>query len=204
MGRLLLAAMALLAAVIFAPQAAAQPEPPPPATEASPAVVDPSLGETRRRELIDKLKHWEAWYTSASNSYGSAWHIITTLVVVLTAATSLLVALDKATSLKWLAVLMPAAAGLLTTISVQFRIKENWQLREFGRLEIASLLVDAHDLRADDPELRRKANDLLRKALAIDRAQAASFFDMQSQKQERGAQEGRDGRQDDLKTRNPP
>jgi hypothetical protein len=62
-------------------------------------------------------------------------------------------------------------------MSVQFRFKENWQLRERGHLDVIALAIRARELRARDPELRSEVLAIERDLNALDRSQATVFFD---------------------------
>ncbi|MBV9079176.1 MAG: DUF4231 domain-containing protein [Methylobacteriaceae bacterium] len=154
-----------------------QTQAPRPAASPVPASDTTPSGAERRRELIDKLVEWERWYEGQSNLYGGIWNTFTIAAIVLAALTSLFAALGKGEDWKLAMIVMPALAALLTTLIVQFRVRENWKLREIGRLELAELVNEARTLSENDPEIRVKSRELVRKALTIDRAQATAFFE---------------------------
>ena len=176
MGRLVLVIMAIAASLVLGSPSIAQ-DSREPAVRTTTVQASPTEGETRREELISKCRSWEHWYRWWSDIYAALWHAATTAVIVLTALTSLLVALNLGQAYKWQIVSLSAIAGLLTTFSVQFRLKENWQLREMGRLEVLALTVEARSLRASDPDLREKAFAIEQRLINIDRAQAGFFFE---------------------------
>jgi hypothetical protein len=136
-----------------------------------------ALNEERRRDLISKLKLWESWYSEQSRLYAALWNSFTVAILVLTGPTSILVALGTAETRRGLVAILPALAALLASMSVQFRFKENWQLRERGHLDVIALAIRARELRARDPELRSEVLAIERDLNALDRSQATVFFD---------------------------
>jgi hypothetical protein len=136
-----------------------------------------ALNEERRRDLISKLNLWENWYSEQSMLYAALWNSFTVAILVLTGLTSILVALGTAQTRKWFVAMLPAVAALLTSLSVQFRFKETWQLRERGHMDVVALGIKARELRVQDPELRGKVLALERDLNALDRSQATVFFD---------------------------
>jgi hypothetical protein len=136
-----------------------------------------ALNEERRRDLISKLKLWENWYSEQSRLYAALWNSFTVAILVLTGLTSILVALGTAETRRGLVAILPALAALLASMSVQFRFKENWQLRERGHLDVIALAIRARELRARDPELRSEVLAIERDLNALDRSQATVFFD---------------------------
>jgi len=137
------------------------------------------INRERRSELINELRDIQNWYEFWSNTYGLIWNGMTFAVVALTALTSVLIAagFGQAGRGKIVLIALPAIASLLTTLLVQFKIKESWQLRETGSLESARLVLEAKQLSENDADIRGAAYNLRLKAHQIGERQAALFFE---------------------------
>lgn len=136
---------------------------------------------TPRQQLIEQLKVRREWYRQARRLYNTLWNSFTLLIVICTAAASIVAALNygklSSEALQILMVVLPAIASLLSTILVQFRVRENWQLRELGRLDIEELLLEAQRLQdSNDAQTQAAIDKLHARALEISRRQASEFF----------------------------
>jgi hypothetical protein len=154
-----------------------------------------------REESLNYLRTHRNWYVRWTNFNKNLWNLSNVAIMILGAATSILAALNRPGGaqdpLTWtdsLTIAMPALASLLSAILVQWRVYEKWQLREEGRIDLEELLCEAHLIRVDEPEKTlKKAIELRRRAITIERTQANRFFALAPQGSDPRKLEANDG-----------
>ncbi|HVJ42344.1 MAG TPA: hypothetical protein VM639_12645 [Dongiaceae bacterium] len=145
------------------------------------------------RELVIKLKDWRTWYARSVKRYYGAWAVGTLGVIALTSASSLVAALNLPSEYQRpLTIILPALASLVSTALVQFKVFENWHLRESGRLDFEKLIAEAKSLPRDsDPATLEEIRRVFLKAIDIERVQASEYFsNLSALMGEKGEREG--------------
>lgn len=138
-----------------------------------------SSGETKKRDFRDELRKDQKWYRAWKVRFGLLWNVGTLAVMALGAIASLLVLADTTatTEGKILVASLTTASAIITAVLSQFRIRELWQLRENGRLEIMEILDALRLVDVSDPAKAEEALAPLRaRRRELSRQQAQSFF----------------------------
>jgi hypothetical protein len=140
------------------------------------------LFERKSTELRRAALEYHKWFSFWKNFYGICWNTLTLLVIVLSGITSILIAArfgqDEADGSwqRFVLIGMPALATLFGAILAQFRMRESWQLRETGRIEVEEILGRLSFLHPSEPNalesLAVLENDLHRLA----KRQTSDFF----------------------------
>jgi hypothetical protein len=139
--------------------------------------------ETIRLQLLGELEEDYRWYKCWSKFNKYLWNILNMAIIVLGAATSIVVAVSRNQTeaglswTDWVTMAMPALASLASAFLLQWRVYEKWQLREEGRIDLAELICKAYLIPRDKPgEFLARAVRLRRRAVEIERIQARRFF----------------------------
>jgi hypothetical protein len=132
----------------------------------------------QKAELLNALTGHRDWLHWWNQRYQFVWYGATLAVIVLTGLTSIFAALGLAESRRGKAtiIVLPAVATLISTALVQFQIRENWQLRELGRVEFDKFIVEASLLDVNDAAFGEKLLRIHTDALGVQREQAQRFF----------------------------
>lgn len=145
-----------------------------------PTLLPEAQADKEKENFVETLKNDARWYSFHGEVMGAVWVVSNFLIVVFTAATSLLVALKfSEKSEKWRIGMaaLPAFAGLLAVLLNQFHVADKYQLREFGRIESMSIrdevrLVSA----ATKSEMREKLAKFRRARVDLEMRQASLYF----------------------------
>jgi hypothetical protein len=135
---------------------------------------------------IGDLEDMRRWYAQSMARNGVVWMTLNLSIIALSATTTIAVALglDKNDSFgRVIVAAMPALVTLFSSILVQFRTRETWQLREMGRIEFTDLINRARFIPTEN--YNKTVEDvvkLLRESQRIERVQATGFFSYLSQK----------------------
>src|SRR3990167_7847139 len=139
--------------------------------------------ETIRSQLLSYLEKDYRWYKRWSRFNKYLWNILNLAIIVLGAATSIVVAVTRHQGVEdlsltdWVTLLMPALASLASAFLLQWRGFWKWQLRAGGGHDLAQLICKAYLIPIDKPdEFLERAVRLRRKAVEIERIQARRFF----------------------------
>ena len=149
----------------------------------------PALADTPKKALetfIQELSsNYYDWYDGSVKRHYHIWLPIQVVSLLSGFATAILAALsDKQTfeTYGWLhltLILLPAVGAGASTIAVQARLQNRYQLREKGRVEIQSLLNEGRAKFAaatNDKEYTDLYLDLGRRVDAIEQQQSEGFF----------------------------
>jgi hypothetical protein len=129
-----------------------------------------------KSELVSELMRHYKWYARSSTIYSVFFNILSILTIILSVVTSVLAAYSLE-QLHWLVVLLPILTASFAAVLSQWNIKENWQLREDGRIQVSRILAEARALDTDDAaELRNEALRLRMAAFQIESEQSRGFF----------------------------
>ena len=122
----------------------------------SPGDADNDL--TKRRQLrdtfIESLKRDRRWFKRRRIQLQFLWTSLTLINIFLGLLTSMLIAigfprngnlLEKA-----ILVALPAVATFCGTLLVHLRLRENWELRELGRVDVDEAIVEARFIDVKD------------------------------------------------------
>ena len=144
------------------------------------SVQSEDAAQQEKDEFVAELRADRLWYQCEADQLQTIWLLCTIGVIVLTALSSFLIAVDFAGPSKQRRVLLaslPFAAGLMATVLSQFHIQESWELRERGRIEIIALREEVRLISAADKAGMRTALAPFRKERnELSRTQATAFF----------------------------
>jgi hypothetical protein len=135
-----------------------------------------------RRKILSYLREQRRYYVEGNERYQHLWNWLNIGAVCLSFAGSILAALsfiEEFLFFQILAVFLPAAAGACSTALIQFRIRELWQLRDDGRMEMEYLICRAHMVgvgATDKTKVYEEALELRQEAHDLERRQSAQFF----------------------------
>jgi hypothetical protein len=137
-----------------------------------------------RRAVIGELgKHYK-WYNRSQLWLGIFWFIGTVLVILLSALTTLAIALGYAGQYKIAIAVISAVATVISTLLATFATRDLWQLRESARIAVSNLLARACLISETDRNAAlREAVKLLNEAHKLEDAQSKGFFASVMQKQ---------------------
>lgn len=77
----------------------------------------------------------------------------------------------------WVIIVLPAVSALLSTLLLQFRVRDMWQLRDEGRIATELLICKAHLIPTETREIALKsAMELRIAAIELERDQSRRFF----------------------------
>lgn len=142
--------------------------------------------------LINDLKKEERFLWRWSRINGAVWIILSTFVVILTSATSVLVAMGKTGQdpERTVAAILPALAAIFATIIAQFHLRDSWQVHELSRIDVKDLKGQAELARSTSPQDADKWKEIHMKLYEIRRRQATSYFAFLSERKDdnRGSQ----------------
>jgi hypothetical protein len=136
---------------------------------------------SKRDEFIKRLKSDREWFKSRRIQIQGLWLSLTLVSLMFGFVTSILIAMGwpNATEQPGKAILvaLPAISSFCGTILAQFRLRENWELREFGRIDVDEAIVRASFLPIDDPVAFSKGlYDLQMARVQLSRLQTTRFF----------------------------
>ncbi|CAN5153685.1 hypothetical protein BH10PSE8_BH10PSE8_21950 [soil metagenome] len=138
-----------------------------------------SVGEIKKRDFRDELKKDQGWYRKWKIWLGLLWNVGTILIISLGAISSFLVLAGTAETQigKYLVASLTSISAVITAALSQFRVRDLWQLRENGRLEMMELLDALRLVDISDPAKAEQALAPLRaRRRELTRQQAQSFF----------------------------
>jgi hypothetical protein len=134
----------------------------------------------KKEEFICRLDRFHDWYARAKNFYGTTWYAGGLAAAVLGALTSILVALGFAGQPGWrrsITIVLPALAALISTALVQFRVREIWELREIGRIDVLRLEAAAERIpETNAQEILDEIYALEIRLIDVEQRQAQSFY----------------------------
>lgn len=134
--------------------------------------------EEIRTAAIGYLRTHRDWYAQSGWRYTHSWHLLTFLVIVLGALTSILTAMEEASHIsREVLIILPALSSLFAAILVQFRLREGCRIRDHGRIAADELVGKAHgiDIRNRDRAMQQALR--LRSAVhRIEREQLSQFM----------------------------
>jgi hypothetical protein len=132
-------------------------------------------GAAIQRKTLDYLRSHRKSYIGGNIRFGVAWNTLSFAVIVLSALTSILAALQNIPP--WLLIVLPAVSALLSTFLLQFRIRDLWQLRDEGRIQIEMLICRAHLIPTETREAAlQAAMELRTAAIKLELDQSRRFF----------------------------
>jgi len=134
-----------------------------------------ATAEEVRTILLDYLRGHRRWYARWSTLNGLAYHLATLLIIIFSAAASILAALDAADPLsRALSVIFPAVSAVAAALLTQFRFRDMCHIRESGRLGVERLICEAMRLpRGSTEDALKAATDLRMRAHDIEERQLA-------------------------------
>lgn len=134
----------------------------------------------RRADLIGKLKCDRSWYSQRSRLLQQLWIGLSIAGLIFSFGTSVLVAsgaLDTGNFIaKIVLTALPSLAALCGTIIMTFRLRETWELRELGRIEMDELILRAKFLSLETPDFDDQLRALSMARISLARQQASGFF----------------------------
>ncbi|MGO9356976.1 MAG: hypothetical protein ACLP1D_04785, partial [Xanthobacteraceae bacterium] len=135
-------------------------------------------GAAIQRKTLEYLRTHRKSYIGGNLRFGLAWNVLSFSVIVLSALTSILAALKANENVpSWLIIVLPALSALLSTFLLQFRIRDLWQLRDEGRIEIELLICKAHLIPTESRDAALNAAMELRTgAIKLELDQSRRFF----------------------------
>lgn len=138
-------------------------------------------GAAIQNKILGYLRTHRKSYIGGNLRFGVMWNLINLSVILLSALTSILAALKNPNLQNWI-IILPATSALLSTILLQFRIRDLWQLRDEGRIEIELLICKAHLIPIKDRQDALEAAMKLRTAAhELERDQSRRFFSVLGQ-----------------------
>lgn len=155
------------------------------ATPSSPIAEDVSLeraetAKAARSAILSYLRTHRAWYEDWAKFYAFAWNLLTFLVLVLGALTSILTAIGGIEKVVLIA--LPAISSLCAAALIQFRLRDACRIRDHGRIATELLICKALALPMDDPRTTKEAAIRLREAAhQLELEQLAQFMVESSQ-----------------------
>lgn len=148
----------------------------------------PTIHDTPEEAAKAYIIHLETayykWYEKDVRRNYYFWLLFQIVAIVAGFSTSILVAFYKKEihsdgTIAALAVILPALGSLASTILVQSRVNERWQLRETGRIAFQNLVTEGR-LRfaaaTTSQEFTEIHQDLSKQASKIEERQSESFF----------------------------
>jgi hypothetical protein len=137
-------------------------------------------GRAIQRKILDYLRSHRKAYIGGNVRFGVLWNVLSFSVIVLSALTSILAAFKEGSPNSipsFVLVILPAASALLSTFLLQFRIRDLWQLRDEGRIEIERLICKAHLIPTEDRKTAlERAMELRAAAIELEFNQSRRFF----------------------------
>jgi hypothetical protein len=150
----------------------------------SDTAVAPSVDTTanKKERLLTRLEKYRDWYERDKRRMAFGLFALQSVAMVCAFGASLIAALitDAATWTMYgkpAAIVLPALAGLAGVLITQFKLREIFELREKGRIDVEELRHRARALQTDVAEQfaqERLAIEL--NLVAIEREQAKGFF----------------------------
>jgi hypothetical protein len=156
----------------------------------APASSETADAYARKRDLMLKLEKHAEWYSKDAGRQRKIYLSLTFSVMIGSALTALLVAMDfasKGDAAKALVVALPLLTGLFTTILGQFNVRDVWKLREMGRIDALALRdrVRALPTAATDVEMRTALLPFEQEKSELERQQALAFFEYLARHEEK-------------------
>ncbi|MCS0503125.1 hypothetical protein [Ancylobacter mangrovi] len=134
----------------------------------------------RRDDLLAKLRSDRRWFVVRRSLLQAAWFGLSILSLLLGVLTSVLIAIGwPSTENAWdqaILILLPAISGLCGAFIGNYRLRETWELREFGRIETDRLIVEAKFIDRRNPDFDSRINELHMRRVQLARRQASQFF----------------------------
>ena len=151
--------------------------------EADTDVGDQSAAGRRadRDAFIERLRGDRDWFKRHRVQMQFLWISLTLISLGLGFLTSIFIAIGWPSTTdqpgKTILIALPALASFCGAIVVHFRLRETWELRELGRIDVDEAIVRASFLPVDDPSAFSKALYELQMArVQLARLQTARFF----------------------------
>ena len=132
-----------------------------------------------KERFIRRLERYYSWYARIGGIYGTCWYAAGITITVLGTLTSLFVALNFAESEGWgkiVTIVLPAVAALISTAVTQFRVREHWELREYGRINVLRLIAEAKRVDEAADGFRSELHKIESRLIDIEMQQAQSFY----------------------------
>jgi hypothetical protein len=153
-------------------------------------VADQSVVGRRaeRDALIGRLRRDRDWFKRSRAQLQFLWISLTLISLGLGFLTSIFIAMGWPSATdqpgKAILVALPALGSFCGTILAHFRLRENWELRELGRIDVDEAIVRASFLPVDDLAAFSKGLYELQMArVQLSRLQTAQFFATLTEKQ---------------------
>src|SRR3954453_19196190 len=142
----------------------------------------------QRDEFIKKIEGDRISYVRSRNQLRYLWIILTTLSLSLGFITSILIAMGWPSATeqpgKSILVALPTIASFCGTILAHFRLRENWEMHELGRIGVEEIIIDTSHLPVDNPKtFSRELYELQMARVRLSRLQTAKFFATLTEKQ---------------------
>lgn len=146
------------------------------------SVLDQRSDRCRSRdEFIEQLRKDRAWFKKRRAQLQYMWIVLTAISLLLGFLTSIFIAIGWPSVTEYpgkaILVALPSIGSFCGTILIHFRLRENWELRELGRIDVEEAIVRASFLPLDDPVAFAKGLfDLEIAHVQLKRLQTAKFF----------------------------
>jgi hypothetical protein len=145
------------------------------ADDRTPGLDDANTPAEIRSAILGYLRTHRNWYHRWSAFYSLGWNVLTLLVLVLGALTSILQAVGGVD--QRILVILPALSSLCAALLIQFRLKDVCRIREQGRIAIELLICRALELSGKNADLvRREAIELREAAHQVELDQLIQFL----------------------------